>query len=150
MNLRGYKYGGRFVVIALSILVAGCVGKGRGLKVPNPSKPVSVKEAPLSGINVDFEARARGGSVYIRVRNNTPSLLRVSPYFFALIIDGKYPEIHYHPARAKSEFPALTLASGSEAVGFIHFKDYQNLVGQKMVFNSPDYKPMLVEIKPFE
>ena len=105
--------------------------------------------AGTSGLDVELEAMANGNSVYIRVKNNTPAPIRVSPYFFALIINNQRPEIRFNPKRTTSEFPIARLVSGAEATGFIIFKDYTDLVGQKLVFNSPDYKPMLTIIKSF-
>jgi len=139
-----------FLTVTSILWMTGCRGGSVGAKIPEAPKPVSTQIAPPSGLGVEVEATASGGSVYIKVRNNTPALLRVSPFYFALIIDGQYPEIRYNPATARSEFPVTSLPSGAEATGFIHFENYTNLKGQQLVFNSPDYKPLLVTIKSSE
>jgi hypothetical protein len=139
-----------FLAVAGALWMMGCKGGSVGAKIPDVPKPVSAQIAPTSGVGVEVEATASGGSVYIKVRNNTPAPLRVSPFYVALIIDGQYPEIRFNPATAKSEFPVTSLPSGAEATGFIHFRNYENLKGQQLVFNSPDYKPLLIPIKPAE
>jgi len=139
-----------FLTVMSILWMTGCRGGSVGTTIPEVPKPVSAQIAPTSGLGVEVEATASGGSVYIKVRNNTPAPLRVSPFYVALIIDGQYPEIRYNPAMAKSEFPVINLPSGAEAAGFIHFRNYENLKGQQLVFNSPDYKPLLVPIKPAE
>ncbi len=140
-----------FTLFALTLLMlAGCAGRGGGIvSAPEPPEPVFTGLAGTSGLDVEFEAMANKNSVYIRVKNNTPVPFRVNPYCFALIINNQHPEIRFNPAQATSEFPTARLASGTEATGFITFKDYKDLVGQKLVFNSPDYKPMLTIIKSY-
>jgi hypothetical protein len=139
-----------FLTVMSILWMSGCRGGSVGAKIPDVPKPASAQIASTSGLGVEVEATASGGSVYIKVRNNTPAPLRVSPFYVALIIDGQHPEIRFNPATAKSEFPVINLPSGAEAAGFIHFRNYENLKGQQLVFNSPDYKPLLVPIKPAE
>jgi len=135
--------------LLLAAALCGCAKKAARINAPEPAPAPASEIVQTSGIGIELEASASGGSVYIRLCNNTPALLKASPYYFAVIIDGEYPEIRYNPRIARSEFPVAILASGAEATGYIHFNNIPNLCGQKLVFNSPDFKPVLATIKPY-
>jgi hypothetical protein len=131
------------------LLIAGCAGveKKDVAVVPDSQKKSPSIATASSGLEVEFDAKAKGNEVLVRVKNNTPAPIRVSPYFFALIIDNEKPEIRYNPSSAISKFPATRLLSGMEVSGIFLFKNYKDLAEQKLVFNSPDHKPLMTIIK---
>jgi len=130
------------------LLIAGCAGTKKNVSVvPNAQKKSPSSATSASGLEVEFDAKAKGNEVLVRIKNNTPAPIRVSPYFFALIIDNQKPEIRYNPSSALSKFPVIKLLSGNEVSGIFLFKNYKNLAGQKFVFNSPDHKPLMTIIK---
>ena len=137
-----------YSIFIVFLMIWGCAGtKKEVAPVSEPGKSPSDKAPPASGLELEFDARAIGNQVQVRIKNNTSAPIRVSPYFFALIVDNQRPEIRYHPSIASSKFPASKLLSGMEVSGVFSFHKYQNLVGQKFVFNSPDHKPIMTIIK---
>ena len=132
----------------LVFLLCGCAGKApEVVTVPEPPEGVGSQTVATSGLDVGLEAFETGGRIFINLQNNTPSSLEVSPFFFGIIIDNKKPAIKFTPDKGTSKFPVTTLASGMQATGFIRFRTYDKLKGQKLVFNSPDYKPIFTIIK---
>ena len=134
----------------VAIISFGCVGKGgapQDLSTPKPT-PMPVM-APVPVPDVALMAFAQGNTVFIHIKNNTQNPLPVSPYFFALFIDNKRPEIRFHPSLAGAELPVTRLSKGMEVSGRIRFFNYDNLVGQKIIFNSPDYKPIMTFIEEY-
>lgn len=134
----------------VAVILFGCAGKGgnpRDLSSPQPT-PTPVM-APVPVQDVAFKAQAQGNIVVIHIKNNTQDPIRISPYFLALIIDNKQPEIRFHPSLAQAELPVAKLPKGMEIAGKIRFFTHDNLVGQKIVFNSPDYKPIMTFIEEY-
>jgi hypothetical protein len=131
----------------IAVFLVCCAGKSGKLASCPVSETVRGEIAPDSGLEVKMEANAKGNKIHISIINNTPSPLRVSPYYFALIIDNKRPEIRYSPNIAVSEIPVTTLKSGTQVSGIIKFTNLGNLKAQKLVFNSPDYEPIMTTIE---
>src|SRR6056297_2544723 len=92
----------KYICIILALIFSfGCSGKqSKVVDTPEPSRTFRTSVTTESGISLNLDAKSRGNRVYISLTNNTPSSLRVSPYFFGLIIDNKKPAIHYSPSNA--------------------------------------------------
>jgi len=136
------------LIVGFFICAGGCArDKPRMPIVPETPETNPGPVVPDSGLGVEFDVQAAGNILMIRIGNNTPDTIRVSPFYFALIVDNRRPEIRYNPAIAGSRFPLATLKTGEIANGVIQFNDYKDLVGQKLVFNSPDHKPIVAVIR---
>lgn len=135
-------------LILLLFIIAGCSQNEPVVKVPDSEARVKSGVEPSSGLGLDVTAITRDGAIYVEIKNNTPAPVAVSPFYFGLIIDNKRPVITYNPAKARAEFPVTSLTSGARAAGLLHFNDYPDVAGQKLIFNSPDYKPMMTIIRP--
>jgi len=139
------------IALILCVFLFGCAGKGKKAAQDSLHALESNAEKPTVPQNtLDFKAHAKGNQVFIRIINNTPKSIRVSPFFFALIVNNKKPEVRFDPSNSQAEFPVTKLTEGMMANGMIRFDKYQDLVGQKLVFNSPDYKPMMTFIDEYE
>jgi hypothetical protein len=141
---------GFVVIFLIGVIMFGCAGKdGNSRNLSNPRSIPTPGDTPSSVSDVEIKAKAQGNTVFIHIRNNMDAPLRISPYFFALIIDNKKPEIRFHPSLAEAELPVSSLTKGVEVSGRIRFFNYDDLLGQKLIFNSPDYKPIMTLIEEY-
>jgi hypothetical protein len=83
--------------------------------------------------------------IYVEVQNNDVPLLRISPYHFGVIVKKRLTI--YDPQTALSQFPRATLKRGEKATGYLTFYGFESLVGEKLVFYNPDYKPIMTVIE---
>ncbi|MBN1901223.1 hypothetical protein JW926_07865 [Candidatus Sumerlaeota bacterium] len=141
---------GFVIFFLIGVIMSGCAGKnGNSRDLSNPDETQNSVAAPSQAPDVALKATAEGNLVFIHIKNNALDSLRISPHFFALIIDNKRPEIRYHPSIAQSEMPVTKISKGTEVSGRIRFSQRDNLVGQKLVFNSPDYEPIMTFIDKY-
>ena len=81
------------------------------------------------------------------VRTNHECTFSSVPNIFT---NNKKPEIRFDPSKSQAEFPVTNLSKGMMANGMIRFNNYQDLAGQKLVFNSPDHEPVMTFIEKYE
>jgi hypothetical protein len=137
-----------YSIFIFALLMTGCAGTKKKVTVaPDHKNPSPSTTKPSSGLEVEFDAVGKGNEIHVRIKNNTSAPISVSPYFFALIVNNQKPEIRYNPTIASSKFPRIRVLKGMEVSGVFSFNNYQDIVGQKFVFNSPDYKPLMTHIK---
>jgi hypothetical protein len=106
-----------------------------------PTQPA----APTSTEPVELRAAAFGNRIYIEVRNNSMAVLRVSPYHFGVIV--KRQLVIFDPKGMVSQFPSAVLRKGETASGYLTFRQFKSLAGEKLVYNNPDYKPIMTIIQ---
>jgi hypothetical protein len=113
---------------------------------PTPSQPPSLHGQGFESADeaVELHAAALKNKIHIEVINKGLTVLRVSPYHFGIIV--KKNLTIYDPKTAMSQFPSAVLNKGERASGNITFRGFESLAGQKLVFNNPDYKPIMAII----
>ncbi len=144
MNCWQYRVG----IVALLIAVAlGCASYSRvPLSSTTGPKAQELREDRVEQEpEVILEASAVGNRVHIVVKNNRTEPMVVNPYFFGVIVDNKLTR--FNPAKVESHFPVFRLEQGETASGYLRFLEFPDLVGQKLVFRNPDYKPLMVIIQ---
>lgn len=144
MNRWQYKVG----IVALLLTVAlGCAsGSREPLSSTTGPKAQELREDRVEQEpEVVLEASAVGNRVHIAVKNNRTEPLVVVPHFFGVIVENKLTR--FNPAKVVNQFPVFRLEQGETASGYLRFIEFSDLVGQKLVFRSPDYKPLMVIIQ---
>jgi hypothetical protein len=131
------------MMIFAATLLGSCARNNGAAKEipPTPTQPVAA--APTEP--VELRAAAFGNRVYIEVRNNSVAVLRVSPYHFGVII--KKQLVIFDPKTMVSQFPSAVLRKGETASGYLTFRQFKTLAGAKLVYNNPDYKPMMTMVQ---
>lgn len=144
MHYRPYKVG---IVVLLLIIASGCASTSQRSLSPGPldQQQESQKRRAEQEPEVVLEATAIGNRVHIEVRNNRQEALIVDPHFFGVIVNNKLTR--FNPANVVSQFPLFRLKHGETASGYLTFLEFSDLVGQKLVFRNPDYKPLMTIIQ---
>lgn len=141
-----WRYGVGIVALLLTVAL-GCATSSHerpsstvGQKMQD-SREKRVEQEP----EVVLKASAAMNSVRIEVKNNRTEPLIVDPHFFGVIVGGKLTR--FNPAKVVNQFPVFRLQKGETASGYLTFREFSDLVGQKLVFRSPDYEPLMTIIQ---
>jgi hypothetical protein len=144
MHYRRFKAA---IIVLLPIVAMACARTSRTPLSPGPvgQQQELEKSRAEQEPEVVLGATAIGNRVHIEVKNNRAETLIVDPHFFGVIVNRKLTR--FNPATAVNQFPVSRLKQGETASGYLIFLDFSDLVGQKLVFRNPDYKPLMTVIR---
>ena len=84
----------------------------------------------------------------VTVINHTDKKVLVGPKYFGLIVGKQVYQVSSQTA--VTQFPVRYLGRDEGASGLFQFRILKNVVGQKLVLNSPDAEQQFVEITQYQ
>lgn len=92
-------------------------------------------------------AENEGKKVYIDLLNKTKDTIPVTRYNFAIIANGKLYK--FNTEKDFAQIPSVNLLPDCEVAGYIEFngvEEFNDLTGQKLVFNDGKHQPIFTII----
>lgn len=112
-------------------------------------KPLKTQQSQSIEKPEEFSIRAyaKQNKVFIIIKNNMKTEIKISPLDFAIIKDKKLTV--YNHENGLCEFPTGILKPGFEFNGWFTFYNLGDLKGHRLVYNNPKYQPIYTIIEDY-